>query len=972
MKNLIRCLLFALPVLLKVASAQNIAINTDGSIPDASAMLDITSTTKGFLAPRMTTAQQNAISSPATGLLVFNTTDNTFKVNTGTPGTPVWTTLSASSNNWLLSGNSGTNGTTNFIGTTDNTKMNFRTNNLQRMVIDASGRVGIGVTTPGNPLVVKDTLEISRTGSAVSQLLFSNTAGAGDFRIGGDGGDIFWQGGGGRNLQMGAYWGVTLAGDRQTATFPSFAAGVANTGVLVQAQRDASVPLAIQSNSASQTANLTEWRNSSGTILNTVNKNGNVAIGASSFNTTNPEKLLVDAGTTSSVNAIVGKGSINNYLQLNIQNNSSGTNASSDVVATANNGDETTNYVDMGINGGSNTAGIMGGANDGYLYTMGNNFLIGTGNASKSLVFMTGGTSQSTNERMRIDGSGNVGIGNTSPSQKLDITGNLKFSGALMPNNTAGTSGYLLQSGGAGAAPTWVDPATLASTGWALNGNSVTSMKSIGTTSNYDLPFITNNTEKMRIETSGEVGIGTSSFNATNPEKLLVNAGTTTSVNAIVGKGSIDSYLQLNIQNNSSGTSASSDVVATANNGNETSNYVDMGINGGSYTGGVMGAANDGYLYTMGNNFLLGTGNASKSLIFMTGGTSQSTNERMRIDGSGNVGIGNTSPSQKLDITGNLKFSGALMPNNTAGTSGYLLQSNGSGAAPTWVDAASTNWIQNGNSVTSIKSVGTTSNYDLPFITNNSEKMRIATTGDVAIGATSFNATNPEQFLVNAGTTTSVNAIVGKGSINNYLQLNIQNTSSGTNASSDVVATANNGDESTNFVDMGINGGSNTSNVMGGANDSYLYNQGQNFLIGTGTAAKSLIFMTGGTTQSSNERMRIDGSGNVGVGTNNPNSTLSITGSMSVSYRSGSGAYTVLSTDNVIINTGGSTPTWTLPAASSCSGRVYRLINHGTTSVTLSQAVTTASGVTSTTLLNSAGSNNYEIISDGTVWRKIN
>ena len=44
--------------------------------------------------------------------------------------------------------------------------------------------------------------------------------------------------------------------------------------------------------------------------------------------------------------------------------------------------------------------------------------------------------------------------------------------------------------------------------------------------------------------------------------------------------------------------------------------------------------------------------------------------------------------------------------------------------------------------------------------------------------------------------------IVGKGSINNYLQLNIQNFSSGINASSDVVATANNGDETTNFVDM--------------------------------------------------------------------------------------------------------------------------------------------------------------------------
>ena len=48
-----------------------------------------------------------------------------------------------------------------------------------------------------------------------------------------------------------------------------------------------------------------------------------------------------------------------------------------------------------------------------------------------------------------------VGIGTNSPTEKLDISGNVKFSGALMPNNTAGTSGQVLTSSGLGIAPSW-------------------------------------------------------------------------------------------------------------------------------------------------------------------------------------------------------------------------------------------------------------------------------------------------------------------------------------------------------------------------------------------------------------------------------------------------------------------------------------------------------------------------------------
>lgn len=79
------------------AGQLGIGINT----PDTSAILDITSTTKGILIPRMTTTQQNAISSPATGLLIYNTTLNTKQFYNGIIWKPI---ISATSSTGLTGG----------------------------------------------------------------------------------------------------------------------------------------------------------------------------------------------------------------------------------------------------------------------------------------------------------------------------------------------------------------------------------------------------------------------------------------------------------------------------------------------------------------------------------------------------------------------------------------------------------------------------------------------------------------------------------------------------------------------------------------------------------------------------------------------------------------------------------------------------------------------------------------------------
>ncbi len=89
-----KLLLFIAFVLLNSSAAfSQAAINTDGANPDNSAMLDVKSTTKGFLPPRVALTAVNAaapVTSPATGLLVYNTTTAGTSPNNVVPGNYYW------------------------------------------------------------------------------------------------------------------------------------------------------------------------------------------------------------------------------------------------------------------------------------------------------------------------------------------------------------------------------------------------------------------------------------------------------------------------------------------------------------------------------------------------------------------------------------------------------------------------------------------------------------------------------------------------------------------------------------------------------------------------------------------------------------------------------------------------------------------------------------------------------------------
>lgn len=79
-------------------------------------------------------------------------------------------------------------------------------------------------------------------------------------------------------------------------------------------------------------------------------------------------------------------------------------------------------------------------------------------NAANEPWFNVATNSSATSNTQNIYQMGNVGIGNTNPQAKLDIIGNIKFNGALMPSNKAGTNGEVLMSKGIDSTPVWQSP----------------------------------------------------------------------------------------------------------------------------------------------------------------------------------------------------------------------------------------------------------------------------------------------------------------------------------------------------------------------------------------------------------------------------------------------------------------------------------------------------------------------------------
>lgn len=579
----------------------NVGINN--ATPHAKSLLDLTSSDKGLLTPRMTAAQRTAMfpvpDATGRGMLVYQTDGSQgFYYYDGA----AWQILQAGASGWGLLGNAGTSPTTNFIGTTDNQPMIVRTNNVERVRFQSNGWIGIGTNAPTFPLqhdgnFPASSMQLIRNTSptGLSMLAMDNENSTARGIIGMNNSATFVP----NTFVVGTATAhpllLSTADNERARLLPTGEFGIGSTaptyGLHVVRDTPGSAPVGIQcaSNSgvsgvryhgaAGTLHGVTGWANATNAYASNTLVHGTLSNTPATFLTNGTERMRIDP------NGNIGIGTPAPVYGLDLQP-TSGTAAMrirnygpTGFSGTYIDDDSGLHRLTVGI---SNTGSAQPGA-----------AMIGTSTATPVLLFTQGA------ERARVMATGEFGIGTTAPTYGLhlvkDIAGTTPM--AIRNMNNAGVSGtHYFSAGGTLAAVS----------GWSNAGNAYAPSSLVhGTLTNQPLTFLSNSVEQMRITPGGNVGIGTSN----PPGKLSVVSGA--------------AAVAMNIQN----TNAAGSSGILFENNNSTA-FAFAGFSNVS------------------NTYESGTSTAHPVSLYTA------AVERIRITAGGNVGIGTATPTATLEVNG--------------------------------------------------------------------------------------------------------------------------------------------------------------------------------------------------------------------------------------------------------------------------------------------------------------------------------
>src|SRR5688572_14240082 len=801
--------------------AQNVGVNGDGSNPDGSAMLDIKSSNKGLLVPRMTQAQKTAIASPATGLLVYQTDGVPgFYFNTGTPGSPVWISITTQISGWQTGGNSGTNPSFNFIGTTDNQPLSFRVNNETAGKIDGPSTQNLYLGYQAGQFNTSGSLN---TGLGFSALR-NNTTGTSNTAFGVQ--SLYSNNQGSRNTSQGFF------------SLYANTAGTDNVSVGYIALRDNTTgnfnaalgSTSLQSNTTgfqntalgafSLKTNTTGSQNTA-TGFNSLNKNtsgdGNTANGISVLANNETGAFNTGSGYSSLANNISGNSNtaIGSQTSINTTTGSFNTALGRSTLMTNTTGNKNTTIgFSADVNGNNLQNATAIGANSRV-------------DCSDCLVLgsVSGINSATSNVK--------VGIGTTNPnaSAALEISGTNKGllitrmtqsqrdaiaspATGLMIYQTDNIAGFYYHNGSL-----WSPVSPSTSNLWNLTGNAGTNSGNfIGTTDNQPLLFKINNQSAGRIATRN-VSLGLNSLQASTGLDNVAIGGlalfnnSTGNGNSAIGSDALRTnttgfsnsavgFQSMYFNQTGSFNTAMGSVALSANTSSFNTAYGSNSLE--ANTSGTFNTANG--VFSLTNN-TTGTYNTviGATANTFTGVQNNSTaiGARSRVDcdnclvlgsvagingatSNVKVGIGTTNPniSAALDISSS--NNGLLIPRmtqternailspatglaiyQTDNTPGFYYYNGAAWNAVT--PNTSTLWSLNGNSGInpSVNFIGTTDNQPLVFKVNNVLAGKIGVSDNTSFGlsslANSTGSRNTSQgfFSSNANTTGSDNVSAG-------------------------------------------------------------------------------------------------------------------------------------------------------------------------------------------------------------------